>query len=331
MGKLRRRRIRITAGALLAAWALLGAPLAAEAQQGGKIYRIGFLDFFPLPNPRHEAFRQGLRDLNYVEGRNVIIVTRTAERLRDRLPQLASELVAAKVDVIVVTTGTSALAAKHATSSVPIVMTSSSDAVTMGVVSSFARPGGNVTGLTMISAELAPKRLELLMALPGLRRVAVLWCPIAPINHEELRHASAAARRLGVHLEPVEYRQGSTTWPSAMAALRRAKPQALFLLDCTYLPFQEIVDFAIQHQLPMITPYVGVGDMGALLAYGPDSVPMARRAAGYVDKILKGANPAHLPVEQPTEFELVINLRTARAIGLTLPQSLLVRASRVIE
>lgn len=309
--------------------ALLGAPAGADAQ---KLHRIGILDFFPLPNPRDDAFRQALRDLGYVEGRDVAIVTRSAERVRDRLPRLASEMVAAKVDVIVVTSGTSALAVKDATSAIPVVMTASSDAVAMGIVTSLARPGGNVTGLTIISPDLAAKRLELLLAaLPGIKKIAVLWCPVAPVNHEELRRTSAAAAQLGIHAESVEYHQGTTSWSSVMHAFRRARPHALFLLDCTYLPFQEIVEFAIQQRLPTMTPYIGLGQQGALMAYGPDTVPMARRAATYVDKIIKGMNPADLPVEQPTQFELVVNRKTARAIGLALPQSILLRASSVID
>jgi len=311
--------------------ALLTAPLRAEAQEARKLHRIGILDFFPLPNARDEAFRKALRDLGYVEGRNVVIISRSADRVRDRLPQLAADIVAAKVDVIVVATGTSALVVKDVTSTIPVVMMGSADAVTMGIVGSLARPGGNVTGLTIISTEVAAKRLELLAALPAVKKIAVLWCPVAPIQHDELRHTAEAAKRLGVDIEPIEYRQGSTTWQSVTASLVKARPQGLFLLDCTYLPFQQLVDFAIQQRMPTMTPYLSVAQQGALLAYGPDGVPMARRAASYVDKIIKGSNPADLPVEQPTQFELVINLKTARAIGLALPQSILVRASRVIE
>jgi putative ABC transport system substrate-binding protein len=311
--------------------ALPSAPLRVDAQEARKVHRIGILDFFPLPNPRDEAFRQTLRGLGYLEGRNVVIVSRSADGIRERLPQLAADLVAAKVDVIVVTSGTSALAVQEVTSKIPVVMTASADAVRMGIVDSFARPGRNVTGLTVISTDLAPKRLELLTALPGVRKIAVLWCPVAPINHDELRHTSETAKRLGVQVEPVEYRQGSTTWPSLTAALLRARPQGLFLLDCTYLPFQQLMDFAIQHQLPTTTPYPALAQQGALLAYGADVVPMARRAASYVDRIIKGSKPADLPVEQPTQFELVVNLKTARAIGMRLPQSILVRASRVID
>jgi putative ABC transport system substrate-binding protein len=209
-------------------------------------------------------------------------------------------------------------------------MTASSDAVAMGIVESLARPGGNVTGLTNISPELAPKRLEVLAALPGMARVAVLWCPHTPINQEEFKSVSTAATRLGIKLQAIEHRQGAITWDAVSAALVRAKPNGLFLLDCTTLPFDELERFATAQRLPLMTPYVVRADR-ALLAYGPDTIRMARRAATYVDKILKGARPADLPVEQPTEFELVVNLKTARAIGLTVPQSILSRANRVID
>lgn len=325
------QNIVTAAYAVLAASVLFGTPLSVVAQQAGKIYRIGYLSFPSLPNPHHEAFRQGLRELNYAEGRNVLLITRSAERIRARLPKLASEMVGAEVDVIVVTTGISALAVKRVTTRIPIVMTGSSDAVAMGIVPSLSRPGGNVTGFTIISPELAPKRLELLAGLPGLTRIAVLWCPGTPINHEELRRTSIAAKHLGVKLNPVEHRQGSSTWGAMMAALVQARPDGLFLLDCTTLPFEQLEKFAVEHRLPLMSPYIVRASHGALLAYGADTVRMARRAATYVDKILKGANPEDLPVEQPTEFELVVNLKTARSMGLTLPQSILARANRVIQ
>ena len=319
------------AWAAVAASVLFGAPLTVDAQQVGKIYRVGYLSFSSLPNSHYKAFRQGLRELNYVEKRNVVLFVRSAEGIRDQLPRLASEVVDAKVDVIVVPTGASALAVKRVTTRIPIVMASSSDAVAMGIVSSLSRPGGNVTGFTIISPELAPKRLELLAGLPGLKKIAVLWCPVAPINHEELRRTSMAAKILGVKLDPVEYHQGSSTWESVVGALDQLRPDGLFLLDCTVLPFERLEKYATEHRLPLMSPYIVRADQGALLAYGADTLLMARRAATYVDKILKGANPADLPIEQPTEFALVVNLKTARSMGLALPQSLLARASRVIQ
>jgi len=207
-------------------------------------------------------------------------------------------------------------------------MTSSSDAVAMGIVDSLARPGGNITGFTIINPELAPKRLELLAALPGVTTIAVLWCPVTPINHEELRRTSAAATSLGVKIVPVEYQEGSTTWESELA---RVRPSGLFMLDCTTLPVVRLEEFAVEHRLPLMSPYIVRASQRALLAYGADTLRMARRAAVVVDKILKGAKPADLPVEQPTEFEFVVNLKIARAIGLKVPQSILTRASRLVE
>ena len=310
--------------------ALLMVWVTGSAQPAEKIHRVGFLSFASFPSRTFEAFRQGLRDLNYVEGRNISILARTADLQRDRLPGVAAELVAAKVDVLVVTTGTAALVARDRTSRLPIVMLSSADAVGMGIVKSLARPGGNVTGLTMSSPDLAAKRLELLASVPGVKRVAAVWCPVAPINHEELKRTSAVAKQLGIQLAPMEYRQGEIRWETLQAKLESVRPQGVFLLDCTYLPFDEIFDYALQRRLPTITPYVGLGDR-ALLAYGADHIAMARRAARHVDKILRGARPEDLPVEQPTEFELVINRKVARSIGVTLPQSITGRATRIIE
>ena len=327
MAKLRLKQILTAAYALLVA-GLLGMPLLAEAQQVGKTYRIGYLSLFSLPDPHLESFRQGLRDLGYVEGRNVVLVTRFAEGRRDRVSMLATEIIAEQVDVVVATTGVSALALKGATSRIPVVMTSSSDAVAMGIVDSLARPGGNITGFTIINPELAPKRLELFAALPGVTTIAILWCPASPINHEELRRTSAAATSLGVKIVPVEYQEGSTTWESELA---RVRPSGLFMLDCTTLPSSRLEEFAVEHRLPLMSPYIVRASQRALLAYGADTLRMARRAAVVVDKILKGARPADLPVEQPTEFEFVVNLKIARAIGLKVPQSILTRASRLVE
>jgi len=327
MAKLGLKQILTAAYALLAT-ALLGVPLLVEAQQVEKTYRVGYLSIRPLPDPHLEAFRQGLQDLGYVEGRNVVLVTRSAEGVRDRVSRLASEIIAEQVDVVAATTGVSALALKGVTSRIPVVMTSSSDAVAMGIVDSLARPGGNITGFTIINPELAPKRLELLAALPGVTTIAVLWCPVTPINHEELRRTSAAATSLGVKIVPVEYQEGSTTWESELA---RVRPSGLFMLDCTTLPVVRLEEFAVEHRLPLMSPYIVRASQRALLAYGADTLRMARRAAVVVDKILKGAKPADLPVEQPTEFEFVVNLKIARAIGLKVPQSILTRASRLVE
>ena len=313
------------------ALALFAAPFGAEGQQAGKVYRIGYLTPLSLSSPTVDAFKQGLRDLDYIEGRNIVIEARTAEQRNDDLPKLAAELVAANVDIIVAATGMTALAAKRVTSSLPIVMAGSADATAQGIVDSLQRPGGNVTGLTALTSELAPKRLQILgEALPRLRTVAALWCPEFPINRIELDHIQEAAKVLRFSVVSVEYRTPGS-WDAAAGALRRTRPDALFLLDCTSLPFEKIIQFALQSRLPTITPYAGVSRAGGLMSYGADVAAMSRRAAVFVDKILKGAKPADLPVEQPTKFELVINLRTAKALGLTIPPSLLLRADQVME
>lgn len=317
------------AAILVSLCGLLGAP--AWSQPATKSHTIGFLSYTPLPNISYQAFREGLNDLKYIEGRNLTLVTRSAEASLDRLPAAAAELVAAKVDVLVTNTGTAALAAKKASSTIPIVMLGSADAVRMGIVESLARPGGNVTGFTTNSPDLAAKRLELLGLMPGLRRVATVWCPTAPISHEELKLTTAAAKTLGIVIAPVEFRYGSTPWSALETKLNESRPDALFLLDCTNLPFGQLLDYATNRRLPSMTPYVVLAERGALLAYGPDTRVTARRAAVYVDKILRGARPADLPVEQPTAFDFVINERVAKAAGLKLPNSILVRATRVIN
>jgi ABC-type uncharacterized transport system substrate-binding protein len=301
-----------------------------EAQQPAKVYRIGYLTPFPLGSPIEDLFRQGLRDLGYVEGRNLVIETRSAEQRYGDLPKLAAELVNANVDVIVAATGTTALAAKGATSTIPIVM-NSADAVTQGIIASLARPGGNVTGVTVLSSPLAPKRLEILKeAVPRLRRAAALWCPEFPIQHVELQHTKAAAETLRFGVEFLEYRTPAS-WETAMTALRANRPDALVLLECPVLPLDAVPAFALQHRIPTMSPYMYVTHRGGLLSYGTNPQAMTRLMAGYVDKILKGAKPADLPVEQPTKFELVINLKTAKTLGLTIPPTLLQRADQLIE
>jgi putative tryptophan/tyrosine transport system substrate-binding protein len=307
---------------------------AAMAQAAKKVYRIGYLTPFQLPSPGSEAFRQGMRDLGYVEGHDIVIEMRGAGQQYGELQKLATELVALKVDVIVAATGVTALAAKRATSSVPIVAAASNDAVAMGMVESLGRPGGNVTGLSGMSAELAPKRLELLKQLvPDLKRVLALWCPRSPISHEEMAHVKAAAKLLGVQVESLESDAAPQSWRTVLeAGLRQHRPGALFLLDCTNLPFQAIAETALQHRLPVMSPYLNVTRQGALVSYGPDWNDMHRRIAPtYVDKILKGANPADLPVQQPTTFDLALNTTTAKAIQLKIPRGFMLRVNSVIE
>jgi putative ABC transport system substrate-binding protein len=264
-------------------------------------------------------------------GGDVVIETRSAEQRYNDLEKLAAELVAAKVDVLVTAAGVAALAAKRVTATIPIVMAASADAVTQGIVVSLARPGGNVTGLTQLSSVLTPKRLDILKeTLPRLRRTAALWCPDSAISHVELRESRAAAERLQLQLEPVAYR-ANASWNTVAESLRRNLPDAIVIFDCPALPDDAVVDWALKHRLPTISAFADVTRLGGLLSYGSDLDAMSRRAAVFVDKILKGAKPADLPVEQPTKFELVINLKTAKALGLTIPPSLLQRADQVIE
>ena len=263
-----------------------------------------------------EAFRQGLRDLGYVEGRNLVIEYRFAEGKSERLPALAAELVALKVDVIVAVTTPEALAAKKATRTLPIVFVAAADPVTSGLVSSLARPGGNVTGLSSFFPELVGKRLELLtQAVPGVTRVAVLWHPGAMgerTGKDMLKEAEVAARVLGVRLQFVEAR-GPADFDRAFSAMTRARAGALTVLASAMFANERrrLADLAAKNRLPAVYPQRAYVDAGGLMAYGPNLADMHRRAATYVDKILKGTKPADLPVEQPTKFELVINLKSS--------------------
>jgi ABC-type uncharacterized transport system substrate-binding protein len=316
---------------------LIAAPLAAEAQPAAKVARIGYLTGNLAGNPNlPEVFRQGLRDLGYVEGRNLAIEYRSSEGKRERLPALASELVALKVDVIVATSTPAALAAKQATRTLPIVFVGVGEPVTSGLVSSLARPGGNVTGLSVLSPELVGKWLELLkQAVPGVSRVAVLWQPGAMDDRTEeemFKAAEVAARALGVRLQFIEAR-GPADFERAFSDMTRARVGALTVRPAPMFVSERrrLVDLAAKNRLPVVYAWREFVDAGGLMAYGPNLADLYRRAATDVDKILKGAKPADLPVEQPTKFELVINLKTAKALGLTIPQSLLQRADEVIQ
>jgi len=314
----------------------LAAPLAA--QQAAKVARIGYLaGASRVTNPHlHEAFRQGLRDLGYVEGRNVVIEYRDAEGKLERLPALAAELVALKVDVIMAPGTPHALAAKQATRTLPIVFAFVVDPVTDGLVTSLARPGGNVTGLSNLAPELVGKRLELLtQAVPGVGRVAVLWQPGAvpePTGKDMLKEADVAARALGVRLQFVEAR-GPADIDRAFSEVTRARAGALTVVagNMFFNERRRLVDLAAKHRLPAVYPLREFVDAGGLMAYGANLADVLRRAATYVDKILKGAKPADLPVEQPTKFELVINLKTAKALGVRIPPSVLGRADEIIR
>jgi putative ABC transport system substrate-binding protein len=316
---------------------ILAVPLAAEAQQAAKISRIGFLSPSSPSDPRtqrfREAFRQGLRELGWVEGQNIAIEYRWAEERTERLADLASELVGLKVDVIVAATTPAIQPAKQATGTIPIVMAIAVDPVATGFVASLARPGGNITGLSMMSSELVGKQMQLLKELvPKISQVALLWNPANPSTAPGLRHAQDAARALGVRLQPLEAR-GPGEIDSAFAAMARDRAGAVIVLvDTTFAAHRtRIADLAAKSRLPAVYGLADHAQAGGLMAYGPNLPDLYRRAATYVDKILKGAKPADLPVEQPTKFELVVNMRTAKALGLAIPPSILIRADQVLE
>jgi putative ABC transport system substrate-binding protein len=313
-------------------------PLAADAQEGPKVPRIGYLalDLGAFLHVR-EAFLQGLRDLGYVEGRNIAIEYRSADGKPERLLALATELVALKVDVLFAGGGTlPALAAKQATSTLPIVFADAADPLTSGLVTNLARPGGNVTGLFALAAELVSKRLELLkQAVPAASRVAVLWQPGALGQRTErdmLNAADVAARALGVRLQLVAAR-GPADIDEAFSKMIRERAEALAVFPSSMLfgDRRRVIDLAANNRLPAMYLTRQYVEAGGLMSYAPNVPELFLRAATYVDRILKGANPGDLPVEQPTKFELVINLKTARALGLTIPQSFLARADEVIE
>ena len=316
---------------------LLAAPLAADGQPAGKVYRIGFLSVGSASDARIQrwlgAFRDGLAERGYVVGKNVAIESRWAAGKYERLPALAAELVRLKPDVIVTHAVPSIRAAKDATSTIPIVMALVVDPVATGLVASLARPGGNVTGLSIMTPELVGKQLEMLKEIvPKATRVAVLWNPDNPGNAPQLKAAEVAARALGLHLQPLEAR-GPREIDQAFAAMRRERASAVVVLvDAMFADRGPQIEHltAAQH-LPAVYGQVEHAALGGLMAYAPSFPDSFRRAATYVDKILKGANPGDLPVEQPTKFELVINLKTAKALGLTIPPSLLQRADQVIE
>ena len=318
---------------------LLAAPLAPEAQPAAKTFRIGLLgiNWAAAPPRLHGAFLQALRDLGYVEGGNVLLEYRDAEGKVERLPALAAELVALKVDVIVAGPTLAALAAKQVTRTVPIVFIGPSDPVGSGLVTSLARPGGNVTGLSAaLSPELVGKCLEqLTQAVPGVSRVAILWQPGAGVERTErdtLKGAEVAARALEVRLQVAEAR-GPADIDRAFSHMARARAGAVIVLNTVMFLSERrrLVALAARHRLPALYTFREFVDAGGLMSYGHNQEDLNRRAAIYVDKILKGARPADLPVEQPTKFDLVINLKAARALGLTIPPPVLARADQVIE
>jgi putative ABC transport system substrate-binding protein len=324
---MRRREFITLLGGGVAAW-----PLVARAQQPSKIARLGILLFStPQADPQIAVVHGALRDLGYIEGRNLVIEYRYAEGRPDRLPELVADLVRVKPDVIFALGGDVAIPAVKATRTIPIVFASSADPVQLGFVASLARPGGNATGVSFLLDELASKRLDILKELaPHISRVGFLWNPDHPDN--EPREAERAAANLGVQLYPQEVR-GPADFVGAFQAMRKAPIDALYVVSSrlTLRSIDRIVSFAADHQLPLATGFGDWAREGALLSYGPNIKEMVRRSVTQVDRILKGTKPADLAVEQPTKFELVINLKTAKVLGVSVPPTLLARADEVIE
>ena len=313
---------------------VLAAPLAAQAQQAGRVYRVGLLWDSPAVWPHALAgFRQGLRDLGWVEGQNIAIEYRWAEGRFDRLDNLVQELVRLKVDVIVAPTSIYTGAAKRATPAIPIVFVSHADPVGSGHVASLARPGGNITGLTIMMSETSAKSLEILKeAIPDLARVAVVWDPATPSHRPGLNAVEVAGRALGLGLQSLAVRN-ATEFDSAFSAIVQKRAGAVLVLSTPLFmgEARQLAELAMKHKLPTMFAPREHAEAGGLMSYGPDRADLFRRAATYVDKILKGTRPADLPVQQATKFELVINLKTAKALGLTIPHSVLLRATEVIQ
>jgi len=315
---------------------VLAAPLVSEAQPGGKTPKVGWLSDGVRPGVLtllHQAFLLGLRDLGYVEGQTVVVERRDAGQKMERLQGLAAELVSQNVNVIVATSGAAALAARRATSSIPIVMAESGDPVAIGLVASLARPGGNVTGLSAMDPELTAKRLHLLKEIaPRISHCAVLFHPPFPATVVAVNEARTAAVRLGLAIVPMEV-SSPDALENAFNAARRLRADALITSGDPFTSRHQrrIVDLAAKHRLPAIYLWREFAEGGGLMAYGPSLSAMYRQAAVFVDKILKGAQPRDLPVEQPTKFELAINLKTAKILALTIPQTLILQADHVIE
>jgi len=312
--------------------AVLGGAAIAEAQQPKKIPRIGVLFIGGRNQPHLEAFKQGLRERGYTEGKNIVLEYRYAEGKEDRLPELAAELVYLKVDVIVVTADVSAQAAQQATKTIPIVVTTGNP-VTWGLADSLAKPGGNVTGLSVLLADLSGKRVEILReTFPKLTRLATLWNPTVRVATPVFKETSAAAQALSLQLHSFEV-QTPQDIEKVFVEMPKVRQNALLVIlsPLVTLHSKRIVELALKQNLPGMYPTRQFAEEGGLMAYGPLIGDLYRRAATYVDKILKGAKPADLPVEQPTKFEFVINLKAAKQIGLTIPQSVLYRADKVFK
>ena len=329
-------RLRAVALIVTLAFGVLAAPLAIEAQPPAKVHRIGWLGVGSPPVAGHlvEAFRQGLREVGYVEGKDIVIEYRWAEGRFERLPELAADLVRLKVDVVFAVNMPAVLAARDATKTIPLVTAAAVDPVESGLVASLARPGGNITGLTTNAGpEIVGKQLELLKeAVPKVSRVAVLWNPNNRAAGPSLREAEVAARSLKLQLQLLEVRSPDE-FESAFSAMTRERAGALLVVTDGMFFFNRtrLADFATKSRLPAMLGYREYVEVGGLMGYAASLPDLWRRAATYVDKILKGAKPADLPMEQPTKFELIINLKTAKALGLTIPPSVLIRADHVIR
>jgi putative tryptophan/tyrosine transport system substrate-binding protein len=323
----RKKLLPFAVGVLLSALSL-----PAEALQPKKVARIGLLTLV-VSSSAHEVFKQGLRDLGYIEGQNIVIEYRHAADRAERLPELAAELVRLKVDVIVAAGSQAALAAKNATQTIPVIFTGVGDPVAQGLVASLARPGGNITGLASLSPEVGGKRLELLKeVVPAASRVAVLWNPTNSSNSLQLKEVRAAAQTLALRVQSLEVSK-SEDIERAFAAIARERAHALLVFADPFLTTQrtQFADLAVKNRLPAMYGQSDSVEAGGLMSYAPSFREMHRRAATYCDKILKGTKPTDLPVEQPTKFEFVINLKTAKQIGLTIPPNVLARADRVIK
>lgn len=322
-----RRRDLVT----LLGGAAVGWPLAARAQQTKKIPRIGVL--WPNPPATFESMRQGLRDFGYVEGQNINFELRWAEGKLDKLPELAAELVSLQVDVIVTLAPPATLAAKWATQSIPIVFVAMGDPLASGIVASLTRPGANLTGTTRMISEMSAKHVQLLKeAVPSLAKLAVLWNPANSSHQPALQAVHAVAQSLSLQVQPLEVRS-PTELDSTFAAIMAERADGiLFIADpIFFIHLNRMVDLVAAHRLAAICNFIEFPKLGGFMGYAPSLPDEFRHAAGHIDKILKGANPADLPVQQPTTFQLVINLRTAKALGLNVPGTLIARADEVIE
>jgi ABC-type uncharacterized transport system substrate-binding protein len=324
----KRRRLVIAIGA-----GTVTAPLCSFAQQPGKVWRIGYLSGRKgRPDPTADAMLQGLRELGYVEGKNILIEYRYVGEMRERTASLVAELVQLKVDAIVSPNLETILAAKQATKTIPIVFVINQDPVAVGLVDSLAHPGGNITGISRLTRELSGKRLELLKEMiPGIARVGILWD--ANDKSQVTKDYETAARALKLQLHALKVRGPNLDLEGAFQSAAKERVSALIIIrDAIFLDYaKQIADLAIKHRLPSICEGSEFIDAGGLVSYSPNVAESSKRAAYYVDKILKGAKPGDLPIEQPTQFDLVINMKTAKAIGFAIPKDMLLRAHKVIE